>query len=103
MPNNRSIPWAIVATAWSAAAVIAGLWALDGGLPAWRRISPAGSACAGGAGVAGGLFVFMALVSDRFFPQAARTVVVATEALTLVAWAACLAMAGALLLTGAPA
>lgn len=64
---------ALVATAWSAALVIAGLWLVFSAGPRWPMFSVPAT-LGGWTAMAMGTFVFMFLVADRVFPKAARSV-----------------------------
>lgn len=76
---------ALMAVGWAGVLVLLGLWAT---LTGAEQAPGLGSAVrvAGWAALAGGQFVFMVLVADHFFPRASRRVIVAIEALALVAF-----------------
>lgn len=73
--------------------VVLGVILIAGVRPTVIEVPAAAVRSLGAAGVAGGWFVFMALVADRCFPRVLRPLATACEVLALGAFASFLALA----------
>ena len=88
---------ALTSTVWGASLLAGGLWVAVHGRR-WLDVPPRLLLAAGLAASAGGLFVFMVLVADRWFPRASRRVIAVVEWSTFVAFVVAGIFAGAWLI-----
>lgn len=80
----------VTATVWSGVMVFGGMWLSWPGVVTIPIPEPVVRAL-GIAAFSGGNFIFMALVADRCFPRASRSMVMTLEAMTFIVFAGALA------------